>query len=122
MGDATHHVRLAREKREAALDEFKKGRHTVVGDLSLKAVEQVIEAVATKSGKHFHTSPRPAHAERDKWAKTSYPEIAADLDIIWGAYGDLGYDGLDGKRAKEAVDAMERIIDGIEKRTKLSIR
>ncbi len=122
MGDATHHVRLAREKREAALDEFKKGRHTVVGDLSLKAVEQVIEAVATKSGKHFHTSPRTAHAERVKWAKTSFPEIAADLDIIWGAYGDLGYDGLDGKRAKEAVDAMERIIDGIEKRTKLSIR
>ena len=122
MGDATHHVRLAREKREAALDEFKKGRHTVVGDLSLKAVEQVIEAVATKSGKHFHISPRTAHAERVKWAKTSFPEIAADLDIIWGAYGDLGYDGLDGKRAKEAVDAMERIIDGIEKRTKLSIR
>ena len=122
MGDATHHVRLAREKREAALDEFKKGRHTVVGDLSLKAVEQAIEAVAAKSGKHFHISPRTAHAERVKWAKAVFPEIAADLDIIWGAYGDLGYDGLDGKRAKEAVDAMERIIDGIEKRTKLSIR
>ncbi len=122
MGDATHHTRLAREKREAALDEFKKGRYTVVGDLSLKAVEQAIEAVAAKSGKHFHISPRTAHAERVKWAKTSFPEIAADLDIIWGAYGDLGYDGLDGKRAKEAVDAMERIIDGIEKRTKLDIR
>ena len=122
MGDATHHTRLAREKREAALDEFKKGRYTVVGDLSLKAIEQAIEAIAAKSGKHFHISPRTAHAERVKWAKTSFPEIAADLDIIWGAYGDLGYNGLDGKRAKEAVDAMERIIDGIEKRTKLGIR
>jgi len=122
MGDAVHHVRLAREKRVAALDEFKKGRYTVVGDLTLKAVEQAIEAVAAESGKHFHISPRTAHAERVKWAKTSFPEIAADFDIIWGAYGDLGYDGLDGKRAKEAVDAMERIIVGIEKRTKLRIR
>jgi len=122
MGDTTHHAKLAKEKREAALDEFEKGRYTVVGDLSLKAVEQAIEAAAAKSGKHFHTSPRTAHAERVRWAKTSFPEIAADLDMIWSAYGDLGYNGLNGKRAKEAVDAMERIIDEIEKRTKLRIR
>jgi len=122
LGDAIHHSRLAREKREAAIDEFKKGRHTVVGDLSLKAVEQAIEAVASKYGKHFHTSPRTAHAERVKWAKAVFPEIAVDLDIIWGAYGDLGYNGLNGKRAKEAVDAMERIINELEKQTKLRIK
>jgi len=122
MGNTAHHAKLAKEKREAALDEFEKGRYTVVGDLSLKAVEQTIEAAAAKSLKHFHASPRTAHAERVKWAKTSFPEIAADLDIILGAYGDLGYDGLDGKRAKEAVDAMERIIDEVEKRSRLRIR
>jgi len=122
MGDTTHHLRLAREKREAAIDEFKKGRYTVVGDLSLKAVEQAIEAVAAKSEKHFHVSPRTAHAERVKWTKAVFPKIAADIDIIWGAYGDLGYNGLDGKRAKEAVDAMERIINELEKQTKLRIK
>jgi len=122
MGNTAHHAKLAKEKREAALDEFEKGRYTVVGDLALKAVEQTIEAAAAKSSKHFHVSPRTAHAERVRWAKTSFPEIAADLDIIWGAYGDLGYDGLDGRRAKEAVDAMERIIDEVEKRSKLRIR
>jgi len=122
MGDTTHHAKLAKEKREAALDEFEKGRYTVVGDLSLKAVEQAIEAAAAKSGKHFHMSPRTAHAERVRWAKTSFPEVAANLDMIWGAYGDLGYNGLNGKRAKEAVDAMEQIIDEIEKRTKLRIK
>jgi len=122
MGDTAHHMRLAEEKRDAALDEYKKGRHTVVGDLSLKAVEQTIEAVAAKSGKHFHMSPRTAHAERIRWAKTNFPEIAADLDMLWGTYGDLGYDGLDGKRAKEAVDAMERIIDGIKERAELGFR
>jgi len=122
MGDTVHHSKLAREKKEAAIDEFKKGRYTVVGDLSLKAVEQAIEAIAAKSNKHFHISPRTAHAERVKWAKATFPQIAPDLDIIWGAYGDLGYNGLNGKRAKEAVEAMERIINELEKQTKLRIR
>lgn len=122
MGDVTHHSRLAKEKREAALDEFKKRRYTVVGDLTLKAVEQAIEAVASQSGMHFHLTPRTAHAERVMWAKKTFPEIAAELDVVWGAYGDLGYDGLDGNRARDAVEAMERIMDGIEKRTKIRFR
>jgi len=122
LGNLTHHLRLSKEKREAALDEFSKARYTVVGDMVLKAVEQAIEAVASKEGKHFHTNPRTAHALRVKWAKENFPEIAADLDAVWSAYGDLGYDGLDGKRAKEAVGAMERIIDAIEKRSKIRFR
>jgi len=117
MGDTIHHSRLAKEKREAALDEYRKARYTVVGDLTLKAVEQAIEAMAAKSEIHFHITPRTAHAERVKWAKTNMPKIAADLDTIWGAYGDLAYNGLDGKRAKEAIEAMERIINEIKKRT-----
>lgn len=122
MGDVTHHSRLAKEKREAALDEFKKRRYTVVGDLTLKAVEQAIEALAAQSGMHFHLTPRTAHAERVRWAKKNLPDVAADLDVVWGAYGDLGYDGLDGNRARDAVEAMERIIDGIEKRTGIRFR
>ncbi len=122
MGDLTHHSRLAKEKREAALDEFKKRRYTVVGDLTLKAVEQAIEAVASQLGMHFHLTPRTAHAERVRWAKKNFPEIAADLDVVWGAYGDLGYDGLNGNRARDAVEAMERIMDGIEKRTEIRFR
>jgi len=118
----THHSRLAKEKREAALDEFKKRRYTVVGDLTLKAVEQAIEALAAQSGMHFHLTPRTAHAERVRWAKKNLPDVAADLDVVWGAYGDLGYDGLDGNRARDAVEAMERIIDGIEKRTGIRFR
>lgn len=122
MGDLSHHSRLAKEKREAALDEFKKRRYTVVGDLTLKAVEQAIEAVASQLGMHFHLTPRTAHAERVRWAKKNFPEIAADLDVVWGTYGDLGYDGLNGNRARDAVEAMERIMDGIEKRTEIRFR
>jgi len=122
LGDLPHHLRLSKEKREAALDEFSKERYTVVGDMVLKAVEQAIEAAASKEEKHFHANPRMAHALRAKWAKENFPEIAADLDAVWSAYGDLGYDGLDGKRAKEAVEAMERIINAIEKRSEIRFR
>ena len=116
LGGETHHSRLAREKKDAALDEFKKGRYTVVGDLTLKAVEQAIEAVAARKEKHFHLTPRSAHAQRVKWIKENFPEIAADIDMVWSAYGDLGYDGLNGNRARDAIEAMERIFHGIEKR------
>jgi len=54
MGDIRHHSRLAKEKREAAHDEYIKGRYTVVGDLAIKAVEQAIEALASLEGLHFH--------------------------------------------------------------------
>jgi len=82
MGNEAHHSRLAKEKREAAADEFGKGRYTVVGDLSLKAIEQAIEAAATKEGRHFHVNPKTAHAQRVKWAKENFPQIATDLDVV----------------------------------------
>jgi hypothetical protein len=62
------------------------------------------------------------YALRAKWAKGNFPEIAADLDMVWSAYGDLGCDGLDGEGAKEAVDAMERIVNAIEKRSGIRFR
>ncbi len=119
MGDQAHHSRIAREKREAALDEYRKSRYTVVGDLTVKAVEQSIEAAASMHEIHFHINPKTAHAERTRWAKQNFPEVAAELDVVWGVYGDLGYDGLNGKRAREAIEAMERIMNGIENRTGL---
>jgi len=104
MGDEVHHLKIAKEKKRG---------------LTIKTVEQAIEAATSMHGMHFHVNPRTAHAERTKWAKRNFPEIAADLDMAWGAYGDLGYNGLDGKRAREAIESMERIINGIEGRTGL---
>ena len=122
IGNFEHRLRLAREKRNAALGEFEKRRYMVVGDLVLKAVEQIIEAVASREELHFHLNPRTAHARRTRWAKEKFPCIAGDLDIIWGAYGDLGYDGLNGRRAREAIEAVERIINEIEKEIGIRLR
>lgn len=113
MGDTKHHLKIAREKRIGASQEFKSGRHSNVADLALKAVEQAIEAEAARDGMHFHLRPRTAHSERRDWLKSKYPTLSIHFEALWSAYGDLGYDGLNGKRAKEAIEAMEAIFRGL---------
>jgi hypothetical protein len=83
----------------------------VVGDLAIKTIDQAIEALAALEGKHFHLHPRSAHSTRLKWIKEKFPSLTKDLDELWGAYGTLGYEGIDGERAKKVVEAMERVLD-----------
>ncbi|MGB9759704.1 MAG: hypothetical protein ACP5KW_05390 [Thermoproteota archaeon] len=54
LGDLERHRELAKEKRAATIEEYDKGRYTVVGDLAIKAVEQAIEALASLENMHFH--------------------------------------------------------------------
>lgn len=117
MGDYIHHSRLAKEKRQAAHDEYMKARYTVVGDLAIKAVEQAIEAVASLEDIHFHTHPRTAHANRIRWFKNRFPHLSTYIDVLWGAYGMLGYEGVDGERAKKVLEAMEVILNELEEKT-----
>lgn len=120
--DLKFHLKAAKEKRLAALDEFEKKRNSVVGDLAIKAVEQAIEVLATSEGKHFHTTPRSAHRNRIIWIKEKLPSVSKDLDELWGAYGALGYEGLNGERAERAIAAMERVFDEIERATKVNLK
>jgi hypothetical protein len=122
MSDVEIHVKAAREKRLAALDEYDKKRYMVVGDLAIKTVEQAIEALAASEGKHFHLFPRSAHGSRMRWIKERSPSLSKDVDELWGAYGALGYEGIDGERAKKAVAAMERVLDEIEREANVSFK
>jgi len=115
MSDFEIHIKAAREKRLAALDEYEKKRYMTVGDLAIKTIEQAIEALATLEGKHFHLHPRSAHSNRIRWIKEKLPSLSKDVDELWGAYGALGYEGIDGERAKRAIAAMERVLDEIER-------
>lgn len=119
--DSGLHARICKEKAAAAKEELKRGRPSAVGDLAIKAVEQAIEAAASLEGLHFHTEPRRAHSERTKWAKRKFPGVSKDLDELWGAYGALGYEGVDGDRASKAVGAMQRVIDAIARSSKLNL-
>jgi len=122
MSDVDVHLRAVREKRLAALDEFEKGRFMVVGDLAIKAVEQGVEVLAAIEDRHFHLRPRSAHSERMKWFKERFPRLSRDVDELWGAYGALGYEGIDGDRAKKAVEAMERVLNEIERKAQVRFR
>jgi len=113
MSDVEIHTKAARERRLASLEEFDKKRYMVVGDLAIKTVEQAIEVVAALEGRHFHLHPRSAHSDRLRWIKEKFPSLSKDLDELWGAYGTLGYEGIDGERAKKVVDAMERVLDAL---------
>ena len=122
MRDVDIHVKAAREKRMAALEEFDKRRYMVVGDLAIKTVEQAIEASAALEGKHFHLDPRSAHSNRLRWVKEKFPSLSKDVDELWGAYGALGYEGINGERAKKAIDAMERVLDEVERETRIRFK
>ncbi|MGB9740262.1 MAG: hypothetical protein ACP5IM_02580 [Candidatus Bathyarchaeia archaeon] len=122
MNDFEIHVKAAREKRLAALEEFEKKRYMVVGDLAIKTVEQAIEASAALEGKHFHLHPRSAHSNRLRWIKEKIPSLSKDVDELWGAYGTLGYEGINGERAKKVIDAMERVLDAIGRETNIRFK
>jgi len=117
MDDSDFHIKLAKEKRLGALREFSAGAYSNTSDLALKAVEQAIEAVAAKDDIHFHIRPRTAHLERRKWVGEHIPQVSDFLGLLWDAYGRLGYGGVDGDRAKKAVEAMEEALNEIGRST-----
>lgn len=122
MSDVKIHAKAVREKRLAALEEFDKNRFMVVGDLAIKAVEQAIEALAALEGKHFHLHPRSAHSRRLRWIKEKFPSLSRDVDELWGAYGALGYEGIDGERARKVIDAMERVLDALGREARIKFK
>ena len=122
MSDVEIHVKAAREMRLAVLDEFEKKRFMVVGDLAIKAVEQAIEALAALNGAHFHLRPRSAHSNRLRWVKEKFPSLARDVNELWGAYGALGYEGIDGERARKVIECMERVLGEFERKTHLRFK
>ena len=80
MNDTSHHINIAEENLKGAIAEFKNKRFTNVGLLSLRALEQMIEACASKEGLHFHEQPRTAHKNCRNWLKIHNPDLLEDID------------------------------------------
>ena len=116
MGNLEKHIELAREKLRAAISAYENKQNTVVGDLAVKVVEQLIEADASRQALHFGD-----HRSRHEFSNKSYPKrISSAMRKIWFAYGDLGYDGLNGKRAKIVMQNLKDIVRFFEE--KLTIK
>jgi hypothetical protein len=115
MGDFKKHFELMKEKQTAAHHAFENKQNSVVGDLAIKAVEQAVEADAArvKIPKHFGE-----HEERMKYVKILSEEIYQKARKLWFIYGDLGYDGVNGDRAKKAISYMDAIVKFFEERWK----
>lgn len=112
MGKFKKHLDIAKEKLKAVAAAYKSKQHTVVGDLGTKVVEQLVEADAARVNEHYGT-----HSERHEYSNKNFPaEINRAMRKVWFAYGDLGYDGADGKRAKAVISNLNKIIKYFEER------
>lgn len=112
MGDFEKHLELAKEKIKATISAYNYRQNTVVGDLGTKVVEQLIEADAARNKEHFGD-----HWSRHEYSNKNFPlEINKAMRKIWFSYGDFGYDGINGKRAKVVIKNLNIIIEFFEKR------
>ena len=112
MGDFTKHIDMACEKLAATIHAFNNKQTTVVGDLATKVVEQFIEADAARSNEHFGD-----HKSRHMFANRNYPpDVNAVMRKIWYAYGNLGYEGANGKRAQIVMDNLKLAVTFFEDR------
>lgn len=121
MGDVTHHVNIAEENLKGALAELANKRFSNVGLLSLRALEQIIEACAVKEGLHFHEHPKTAHKNRRNWLRLRHPDLVDIWDQLWGIYGALGYGGLNGERAEQAIGLLRKCLTELSRREKIAI-
>jgi len=122
MGDTTHHAKIAEENMRGATEELRNRRFTNVGLLSLKALEQMIEACAAKEGLHFHEASRTAHRNRRRWLETHHPDLLETWDELWGIYAALGYGGMDGNRAEEATTVLRSALKELSSREKIAVK
>jgi len=122
VGDSNYHAKISQENMEGAIEELEKKRFTNVAILTLRALEQMVEACAAKQGLHFHEHPRTAHMNRRSWLRTHHPDLLEIWDELWGIYGALGYGGLNGDRAEEAVTGLKKALMELGKRERIAIK
>jgi len=122
MGDALNHAKISEENFLGALEEFGNKRFSNVSLLCLRALEQMIEACASKENLHFHEHPGTAHRNRRSWLRQHHPDLLGMSDQLWGIYGALGYGGKDGERADQALKLLRECLGELSRREKVAIR
>lgn len=106
MSDYKKHLSIMKEKLETVINAYKNKRNSVIGDEATKVVEQLVEADAARNNVHMHK-----HYDRHQYINKNYPhEVQLATKRVWSAYKDLGYDGLNGGRAKMVVYNLKKVL------------
>jgi len=121
MGSKVDHVKVAIENLIGARSEFGKNRFANVGLLAIRSFEQMIEACAASEGLHFHERPATAHRERRDWLRRSHPDLVRSWDRHWAIYGALGYGGVDGEHAADAMTVLENAVRELSRRERIDV-
>ena len=80
-------------------------------------VEQLVEADAANKGEHFGD-----HKSRHDYSNRQYPKhVNEAMRKLWFAYGNLGYDGANGNRAKKVIDNLKIVVKFFEERFGVTI-
>ena len=117
MGDLEKHINIAKEKLRVTKQSYLNKDNTVVGDLATKVVEQLVEADIAGKGEHFGD-----HKSRHDYSNKEYPgHINEAMRKIWFAYGNLGYDGSNGNRAKKVMENLDMVVKFFEERLGVKI-
>ena len=112
MGDFEKHIKIAKEKLRVTKESFVKKDNTVVGDLDTKVIEQLVEADIARKGEHFGD-----HKSRHDYSNKEYPQhINEAMRKVWFAYCNLGYDGINGERAKKVMENLRQVVKFFEER------
>jgi hypothetical protein len=109
MGTSREHARLAKENLNGAKEEYRSDRYSNVGLLALRSLEQMVEACAAVENLHFHQHPRTAHRNRRSWLRSHHAGLVKAWDQLWSIYGALGYGGVNGKRAEQALKVLDEV-------------
>lgn len=121
MPDTQHHLKAAKEKIRIVKRCFEEGDFSGVGDEAIKALEQIIEACVAREDIHFHDHPASAHEKRRAWLENRHLDLVHLWDLLWEAYGTLGYLAEDGELAKKTVEALNKLVDELSKREDLCL-
>lgn len=89
MPSFDEHEGIVKELVAAMRDEFEKGRHVVVSNLALKAVEHAIEMVAARANRHLDSHLNIKNFAREQFDETFNGELAG----LYRIYDRTGYRG-----------------------------
>jgi len=121
MSTTKKHAKIAIENLEGVKGEYNAARYSNVGLLAVRALEQMVEACAAKENLHFHEHPRVAHRDRREWLRFHHPDTVKEWDALWLIYGTLGYGGVNGGKAREALKTSERVVKELARREEIEL-